>query len=124
MVNHVRRRSHDHSNRRSAKDTRVKPTRIAAKMKAAAKPHNSMEVKATSKECKTIRVDNIIPAFPVAYDCEARFLTVRYAASRFSTRVRSDVGNGFERVSGGGEAVRGREMLRYVPAGARMAISR
>ena len=40
MVNHVRRRSHDHSNRRSAKDTRVKPTRIAAKMKAAAKPHN------------------------------------------------------------------------------------
>lgn len=56
MVNHVRRRSHDHSNRRSAKDTRVKRARIAAKMKAAAKPHNSMEAKATGKECKTIRV--------------------------------------------------------------------
>jgi len=57
MVNHLRRRSHDHSNRRSAKDTRVKPARIAAKMKAAAKLHNSMEAKATGKECKTIRVE-------------------------------------------------------------------
>ena len=57
MVNHVRRRSHDLSNRRSAKDTRVKPARIAAKMKAAAKLHNSMEAKATGKECKTIRVE-------------------------------------------------------------------
>jgi len=57
MVNHVRRRSHDHSNRRSAKNTRVKRARIAAKMKAAAKPHNSMEAKATGKECKAIRVE-------------------------------------------------------------------
>jgi hypothetical protein len=50
MINNARRRSHDHSNRMSAKDTRLKAARIAAKVKATAKPHNSREANTISKD--------------------------------------------------------------------------
>jgi hypothetical protein len=45
MVNNARRRSHDHNNRTSAKDTRVKAT---------AKPDHSMKAKAISEDGSAI----------------------------------------------------------------------
>ena len=55
LVNNARRRSQNHGNRISAKDTRGKAARITAKalaipVKNGAKPRNSMTAKATSKD--------------------------------------------------------------------------